>query len=148
VGAGNPGWFAATSERTGFEPLTSSVQVPARLTGSSLPFVGDVGVVHDDAKQLKNHAGVNRVLGLPSVERRFVSRSSTPVGCRSVVYSGGRPKRLSDRRLISLQVDVVGRRLRAEPLVRRTRSNFTEPSLKPLKASRRASPRKSALQRT
>ena len=31
-------------ERRGFEPLTSAVQAPARLTGSSLPFlVGDVG---------------------------------------------------------------------------------------------------------
>ena len=28
-------------ERRGFEPLTSAVQAPARLTGSSLPFVGD-----------------------------------------------------------------------------------------------------------
>jgi hypothetical protein len=44
-------------ERRGFEPLTSAVQAPARLTGSSLPFlgrlVGDVGVVRDNAKQLK-----------------------------------------------------------------------------------------------
>jgi hypothetical protein len=32
-------------ERRGFETLTSAVQAPARLTGSSLPFlVGDVGV--------------------------------------------------------------------------------------------------------
>ena len=27
-------------ERRGFEPLTSAVQAPARLTGSSLPFLG------------------------------------------------------------------------------------------------------------
>jgi hypothetical protein len=41
-------------ERRGFEPLTSVVQAPARLTGSSLPFlVGDVGLVRDNAKQLK-----------------------------------------------------------------------------------------------
>ena len=42
-------------ERRGFEPLTSAVQAAARLTGSSLPFrlVGDVGVVRDNAKQLK-----------------------------------------------------------------------------------------------
>jgi hypothetical protein len=40
-------------ERRGFEPLTSAVQAPARLTGSSLPFVGDVGVVRDNATQLK-----------------------------------------------------------------------------------------------
>jgi hypothetical protein len=67
------------AERRGFEPLTSAVQAPARLTGSSLPFlVGDVGVVRDNAKQLKFPAGVNGVLGLTSVEPRFVSRSSTP----------------------------------------------------------------------
>jgi hypothetical protein len=30
-------------ELRGFEPLTSAVQAPARLTGSSLPFVGDGG---------------------------------------------------------------------------------------------------------
>ena len=27
-------------ERRGFEPLTSAVQAPARLTGSNLPFLG------------------------------------------------------------------------------------------------------------
>ena len=53
-------------------------------------------------------SGVNGVLGLTSAELRFVSRSSTPVGCRSAVYPGRRPRRLSHRRLISLQVDVVG----------------------------------------
>jgi hypothetical protein len=38
----------------GLEPLTFAVEVPARLTGSSLPFLGgDVGGVRDDAKQLK-----------------------------------------------------------------------------------------------
>jgi hypothetical protein len=46
------------------------------------------------------------------VELRFVSRGSTPASrCCSVVYPGRRPRRLSHRRLISLQVDVVGRRL-------------------------------------
>ena len=39
MGTGNPGWFAATELR-GFEPLTSAVQAPARLTGSRLPFLG------------------------------------------------------------------------------------------------------------
>jgi hypothetical protein len=35
-----PDWMV---ELRGFEPLTSAVPASARLTGSSLPFVGDVG---------------------------------------------------------------------------------------------------------
>jgi hypothetical protein len=36
-------WADFLVELRGFEPLTSAVQAPARLTGSSLPFLGDVG---------------------------------------------------------------------------------------------------------
>jgi hypothetical protein len=41
VGTGNLGPLVADFlvERRGFEPLTSVVQAPARLTGSSLPFL-------------------------------------------------------------------------------------------------------------
>ena len=37
-----------------------------------------------------------------------LSQPQRPSGCRSVVYPGRRPRRLSHRRLISLQVDVAG----------------------------------------
>ena len=42
MGAGNPARFARDFlvELRGFEPLTSAVQASARLTGSSLPFLG------------------------------------------------------------------------------------------------------------
>ena len=167
-----PVWADFLVERRGFEPLTSAVQAPARLTGSSFPFLGgssatsatagaglsptpvpapcvasasnvspvstrtawlrsrpqsaarshrrradrtrrrgkhdrpcrrdegrarakervddvaavgeiekgaDAYVVHHNTKQLKFTPGSNGVLGLTSLELRFVSRSSTPV---------------------------------------------------------------------
>jgi hypothetical protein len=62
------------------------------------------------------HAGVNRVLLLTGVELRQLN--ARPVAAQSTRVD--RPRRLSHRRPISLQVDVVGRRLRAEMHVRRT----------------------------
>jgi hypothetical protein len=86
-------------ERRGFEPLTSAVQAPARLTGSSLPFlVGDVGVVRDNATQLKFTPGS---MGSRIDERgtAVCLAAQPPSGCRSVVYPGRRPRRLLSARL-------------------------------------------------
>jgi hypothetical protein len=83
-------------ELRGFEPLTSAVQAPARLTGSSLPFVGGSSAT---SRQLEP-ALAQRLFQRPASPAPRTSRRSRRErpGCRSRPQSAARShRRRADR---------------------------------------------------
>jgi hypothetical protein len=100
------------TELRGFKPLTSAVQAPACLTGSSLPFLDGSSATSALCATTRSSCNSRRGQRGSRIDGRGTAVCLSQLNARPVAAQTctrlGRLPRLSHRRLISLQVDVVG----------------------------------------